>query len=168
MGSVEESTWQAKVAVKQKEAQGAIPEAWRLPESITKSLTYPLEENANRLIEMDIPRKSGLLSERELDITENNTVAQLLTKLASGELTSLEVTTAFCKRAAIAQQLVSTTYCFRCLLLISDSIGRLHVSLRFSSTRRWKELNPLTKVRQKVNLWGRCTAFQLVSKTVSR
>jgi len=110
MGSITQteqpSSWEAKVAEKQKQTQAAIPEAWRLPDSIVKSLAYPLEEKPNRLIELDIPRKSGLLSEKELAITEQNTVAELLAKLASGELTSLEVTTAFCKRAAIAQQLV--------------------------------------------------------------
>ncbi|KAJ5733144.1 Amidase, partial [Penicillium manginii] len=49
----------------------------------------------------------GLLSDLELDLTENYTAAQLLAKLASGEASSLAVTTAFCKRAAIAQQVTS-------------------------------------------------------------
>lgn len=113
MGSIahteEPVSWQTKVAAKQQESHAAIPEAWRLPDSIVNALVYPLEEKPNRLIELDIPRKSGILSEKELDITEQNTVTQLLAKLASGELTSLEVTTAFCKRAAIAQQLVNAT-----------------------------------------------------------
>jgi amidase len=111
MGSIahteEPYSWQTKVAEKQQQSQAAIPEAWQLPDSIVNALAYPLEEKPNRLIELDIPRKSGILSEKELDITEQNTVAQLLAKLASGEFTSLEVTTAFCKRAAIAQQLVN-------------------------------------------------------------
>lgn len=107
MGSTN-SDWQTIVAAKQKKSQSLIPEAWRLPESITKTLQYPLEEHANRLLDLDIPKRSGILSARELEITEANTVADLLSKLASGTYTALEVTTAFCKRAAIAQQLVST------------------------------------------------------------
>lgn len=121
MGSIalteEPSSWQTKVAEKQKQSHAAIPEAWRLPDSIVDALVHPLEEKPNRLMELDIPRKSGILSEKELDITEQNTVAQLLAKLASGELTSLEVTTAFCKRAAIAQQLVNAAS-----LLFSSSL----------------------------------------------
>ena len=105
MGSTN-SDWQTIVAAKQKKSQSLIPEAWKIPESITKELKYPLEENANRILDLDIPKRSGILSEREVEITESNTVAQLLSKLASGAYTSLEVTTAFCKRAAIAQQLV--------------------------------------------------------------
>jgi amidase len=55
---------------------------------------------------MDIPRKCGILSERELDITEKYDATSLVEKLAVGALSSVEVTKAFCKRAAVAQQLV--------------------------------------------------------------
>lgn len=50
-----------------------------------------------------LPRK--LLEEAELRITETPP-EQLLQSLASGELTSVEVTTAFLRRAGIAQKLV--------------------------------------------------------------
>lgn len=60
-----------------------------------------------QLLEYNLPRRCGLLSESELEITENYPATQLLAKLASGQLSSLAVTTAFCKRAAIAQQVVS-------------------------------------------------------------
>lgn len=110
IGSEESShaaTWQTKVAQKQQQCREAIPAEWQLPISITKSLALPLDHHPNRLIEFDIARKSGLLSDHEISITENNTVSELLMKLASGEFTCVEVTTAFSKRAAIAQQLVS-------------------------------------------------------------
>lgn len=55
---------------------------------------------------LDFPRRSGLLTNDEIDITENYDAVSLLEAMASGELTSLAVTTAFCKRAAIAHQLV--------------------------------------------------------------
>jgi Asp-tRNA(Asn)/Glu-tRNA(Gln) amidotransferase A subunit family amidase len=57
---------------------------------------------------LDIPAKCGILSAREIDITEGYDATALLQKLASKELSAVEVTTAFCKRAAIAQQL---TFC---------------------------------------------------------
>ena len=46
-----------------------------------------------------------LLTARELEITESSTEA-LVSALAVGELTSVEVTKAFLRRAAIAQKLV--------------------------------------------------------------
>ena len=57
---------------------------------------------------LDVPRTCGLLTEDELDITENYDAVTLLEKIAARELTSHSVTTAFCKRAAITQQLVSS------------------------------------------------------------
>jgi amidase len=47
------------------------------------------------------------LTEQELRITEHYTIAELLSALADGTLTSAEVTLAYSKRAAVAQQLVS-------------------------------------------------------------
>lgn len=50
-----------------------------------------------------------ILTKRELVLTEETDITILLRKLSSGELTSLELTTAFAKRAALAHQL--TTCC---------------------------------------------------------
>ncbi|EOA89243.1 uncharacterized protein SETTUDRAFT_127824 [Exserohilum turcica Et28A] len=74
----------------------------------------PLDKHPNRVNDLDIPRKSGILTAKELDITENYTVESLLAKLRNGELSALDVTVAFSKRAAIAQQLLSclTETCF--------------------------------------------------------
>lgn len=93
--------WQELVARKQSECKQKIPSEWTLS---TDLLAVP-----PRLLEHDLPRRSGLLSELELDLTEKYTAAQLLAKLALGEASSLAVTTAFCKRAAIAQQVVCLT-----------------------------------------------------------
>ncbi|CDK25120.1 unnamed protein product [Kuraishia capsulata CBS 1993] len=86
-----------KAAAKKKATRDLIPEKWRLPADL-----YPTDPMANVL---DIPRTCGILTEKEQDITENYTAAEMLVKLSSGEFTSVEVTTAFCKRAAIATQL---------------------------------------------------------------
>ena len=105
------SSWKDVVARKQAECKSKLPSAWTLPETIFSGLQYPLDQNPNKLLGMDIPRRSGIMTDRELHITEDFTVAELLKKLATGELTSLEVTIAFSKRAVIAQQLVSSAGC---------------------------------------------------------
>ena len=55
---------------------------------------------------MDIPKTCGMLTPRQIEITEQ-TATELLGKLANGSLSSAEVTDAFLARAAIAHQLVS-------------------------------------------------------------
>jgi amidase len=70
--------------------------------------------NAQSSVLASIPKKwilpsvdtCGLLTSEQLTITEL-TATTLLKKLHSGELTSVEVTEAFCGRAAIAHQVVS-------------------------------------------------------------
>ncbi|GAB1216663.1 hypothetical protein ATERTT37_005881 [Aspergillus terreus] len=94
--------WRILVAQKRKQLYQQIPTDWRLSEAFISSLPKD-----GRLIEADVARRSGILSDGEVDITENYSAAQLLQKLARGDLTSLAVATAFCKRAAIAQQLTS-------------------------------------------------------------
>ena len=96
------SNWQDLVAAKRHECKQKIPQDWLL----SADLLALAHENP-RLLDIDLPRRSGLLSEVELDLTENYTANQLVLKLASGQVSSLAVTTAFCKRAAIAQQIVS-------------------------------------------------------------
>ncbi|CAL5873664.1 uncharacterized protein PFLUO_LOCUS7946 [Penicillium psychrofluorescens] len=92
--------WRDLVAHKQRECREKIPSEWILDEKL-------LAQVPRRLLEYDLPRRSGLLSETELDLTEKYTASQLLPKLASGQVSSLAVTTAFCKRTAIAQQVTS-------------------------------------------------------------
>lgn len=99
--------WQAIVTTKQEQLKALVPPEWRLPDSVLSTLKHPLGENPNDLIALDIPRKSGILSEKELAITENYSVRQLLEALAVGQLTAEEVVLAYCKRSAIAQELVS-------------------------------------------------------------
>ncbi|EJT96853.1 general amidase [Dacryopinax primogenitus] len=88
--------WAANALAKKNAQTAAIPEEW--------VITPP---PADRLNVLGVPRECGLLSEKELEITELRNVDALLEKLASGEWTSVEVTTAFLKRAIIAQQVVN-------------------------------------------------------------
>lgn len=106
MSDAKSQTWQARAHDKWTQCQSLIPEAWKLPSAVLQSLAQPLETSKNNLVELDIPRRSGILTSKELNITETYSVQTLLKALSSGELTALEVTVAFCKRAAIAQQLV--------------------------------------------------------------
>ncbi|KAL3484516.1 amidase [Aspergillus germanicus] len=91
-------SWQEKAAAKRSQCDAAIPLLWRLqPKQLHKSQTNVL----------DVPRTCGILTDREIHITEDFDATDLIENLARGTFSSLEVTTAFCKRAAIAQQLTS-------------------------------------------------------------
>ena len=99
--------WRAKVGRKQKRDQAKLPKEWLLPGSVMDLLKQPLQDCPNKLVEMNIPRRSGLMTDSELSITEDYDVAQLLAAMSEGKFSALEVTTAFSKRAAIAGQLTS-------------------------------------------------------------
>lgn len=99
-------SWKVIAAKKQAECLAAIPSAWIIPPLLLKGLSLGQDSNTNA-ISLDIPRKSGILSDSELVITENYSAKELVARLAAGRLTSTEVTLAFSKRAAIAQQLVN-------------------------------------------------------------
>ncbi|KAI0454120.1 amidase [Xylaria acuta] len=107
--STSSKNWQSRVAEKRSICQKAIPEAWNLAQSLLDTLPKrsELSQTKTNLISLDIPRRSGILTERELEITESHNVPELLESLATGRFTSAEVTLAFSKRAAIAQQLTN-------------------------------------------------------------
>lgn len=74
--------------------------------SIPKEFHLPKELIANPPLHVtDIPRTCGILSKDELAITENYDAIGIAEAVASGQLTAVQVATAFCKRAAIAHQL---------------------------------------------------------------
>ncbi|UNI18404.1 Amidase [Purpureocillium takamizusanense] len=89
-------SWQDIASACQELVLDAIPCRWRLsekPESSVKDVR-------------DVPATCGLMTEKQLAITEQETT-QLVSHLHDGRLTSVEVTEAFCARAAIAHQCVS-------------------------------------------------------------
>ncbi|KAJ5328696.1 hypothetical protein N7452_009086 [Penicillium brevicompactum] len=90
-------TWQGIAEEKHSSRDKAIPTEWRLPPG------YVPDDQLNV---MDIPAECGLLTERELGITETDPVV-LVEKMINRDFSSHEVTLAFCKRAAVAQQLVN-------------------------------------------------------------
>ncbi|KAJ5151618.1 hypothetical protein N7492_009913 [Penicillium capsulatum] len=76
----------------------AIPAAWKLS-------TVPAAETGFNAL--DYIRNVPILSPEETAITETMDAKVLLDKLATGKLSSVEVTAAFCKRAAVAHQLTN-------------------------------------------------------------
>jgi len=91
------TNWEQLAADKRKRIHDSIPSDWRIQD-------LPNNENA-----FSFPKESGLLSAREIELTESS-ATELVAQLAEGKLKSVDVTLAFCKRAALAQQLVSFSY----------------------------------------------------------
>lgn len=90
------ATWQDLVADKKQRQTASIPREWVIavpPESV-------LDVRA-------VPEECGLLSPKELEITNTVDVELILQNLASAKWSAVEVTLAFYKRAIVAQQLVS-------------------------------------------------------------
>ncbi|PYH41191.1 putative acetamidase [Aspergillus saccharolyticus JOP 1030-1] len=85
--------WKPTVYAKRQAQLAAIPEAWRLP-SIPKDIDT-----------LTSIRTCGILTAQELQWTEATETTELLRLLASRQISAVQLTTAFCKRAAIAQQL---------------------------------------------------------------
>ncbi|KAK3069210.1 hypothetical protein LTR53_012628 [Teratosphaeriaceae sp. CCFEE 6253] len=105
MGSTEEVTtpsWQTKTKQYRDHQAAKIPPEWRLDPSFTAGLGPTSTQ-----IVLPIPSSCGILNPLEVEITEDYDATALLDKLAHNQLTSVAVTTAFCKRAAIAQQLTN-------------------------------------------------------------
>ncbi|KAL0951471.1 hypothetical protein HGRIS_008159 [Hohenbuehelia grisea] len=88
-------SWQAIASEKKEKQQASIPKDWIIA-----------APGPDVLDVTSLPESCGLLNAKELEITGSN-VEDLLPKLASGEWSSVEVTTAFYKRAIVAQQAVN-------------------------------------------------------------
>jgi amidase len=85
--------WKAIAQRKQKERESRIPNNWRL------------SSTPSTLDVRSIVRSSGILSPHELAITEDYDATSLAAAICSRKLSAESVAVAFCKRAAIAQQL---------------------------------------------------------------
>ncbi|RVX70935.1 hypothetical protein B0A52_06092 [Exophiala mesophila] len=94
MGSIGPS-WQDVAAKRRDDINRKIPQSWLLSTEIVKN---------HRPI--DLPHLSGLLSPDELYLTELSAVT-LLAAIRNRRYSSVQVTRAFCKRAAIAHQVTN-------------------------------------------------------------
>ncbi|KAN0110279.1 putative fatty-acid amide hydrolase [Hyaloscypha variabilis] len=123
-------TYHAIAAEKRAQQWGKIPKNWRIP----------TERFHNATNVMDIPLTCGLLNETESIITSNYDATALLEKLKAGVWSVEQVTVAFCKRAAIAQQLTN------CLteIFFDDAIERAKkLDLEYDPKSRGKAPPPL-------------------------
>ena len=98
MASQGSSNWQQLVEDKRRRQQASIPPEWVLKSPPAKDV---LDVRA-----FPDSKECGLLTEREVMITNTTDVGYLLHKLASAEWSAVEVTIAFYKRAIVAHQLV--------------------------------------------------------------
>jgi hypothetical protein len=148
--------WEAIGKEKRAQAAEKIPKAWRLDAKYTANISETASNNV-----LGVPGECGLLTSKQLDITENYDATALLEKLHSGAFSAFEVTEAFCIRAAIAQQVVR--------------LGRIHlhtytrgadyvrqIALRkLSSSRHWSALDTWMKyLRRRGNVQAHFMVFQ--------
>ena len=81
---------------KRDQRQKRIPKAWLLSED--QLLSHDI---------LNLPERCGILTAREFHITQTHDAVDIVNEIANGKLSAREVAVAFCKRAAIAQQVVS-------------------------------------------------------------
>lgn len=90
------SSWEFISNRKKEEQSNRIPREYRLPKGFKHGVVSVI----------DVPKTCGLLTLKELAITEKYDATSLAWTIREGKFSALEVTTAFCKRAAIAHQVV--------------------------------------------------------------
>ncbi|KAH6884278.1 amidase [Thelonectria olida] len=107
---------------------------------IPQEWTVPPEKLQEQTGFLDLPVTCGVLTDDECDITSNYDATALLEKLKAGVWSCEQVTVAFCKRAAIAQQMVN------CLteIFFDDAINRARqLDIQRRSVADHKALPPL-------------------------
>ncbi|KAJ4292734.1 hypothetical protein N0V90_009397 [Kalmusia sp. IMI 367209] len=98
MTTLSEQNWEKIAAKKRATLAEQIPLEYRIPRQL-----LPFDD---QLDVTTFPKDSGWFDKKELEITESS-ATQILKKIASKAWSSEEVTRAFCKRAAAAQQLTN-------------------------------------------------------------
>lgn len=93
---VETQSWKSPAYEKRAQQWESIPREWRLK-------NIPASDDVKNAV--DYIRSCGILTAAEIEITETVDANTLLLMIASGKLSSFQVTQAFSKRAALAQQL---------------------------------------------------------------
>lgn len=109
--------WQALIQQKRTARDERIPKEWRIPETLLSKVSSDSPVSA-----FDLLKEAALLTPEEVEITEEHDATGLVQKMASGELSAYQVTHAFCKRAAVAHQLVRGTLLALRLLFIVEPL----------------------------------------------
>jgi amidase len=97
--------WSEVSKAKREAIENSFPSEWRVPSDLLP--------DDSELSVLDWPETSGWFTAEELSIA-SLPLQDLLERLANGELSSVKVTKAYCKRAVAAHQLVRTS-------LVSDA-----------------------------------------------
>jgi Asp-tRNA(Asn)/Glu-tRNA(Gln) amidotransferase A subunit family amidase len=97
----QEQPWKDIARRKQKQRAAAIPDEWEIEDK------YLPKDDGSRGNVLSTPEKCGILTPREVKITSYSTATALLQAIHCTHVTTHEVALAFCKRAAIAQQLTN-------------------------------------------------------------
>lgn len=142
---VTKKTWQELQAAKEAERNARIPEEWKLrPDQLPSEDVVDLRP---------IVKSCGILSPAELAITgEEYDATSLAAAIAAGKFTAVEVVTAFCKRAAVGQQLCNMLT----EIMFADAIQRAkELDDIFASTG--KVVGPLHGVPM---TWKECFHFK--------
>ena len=108
--------WKERCAKKKAEVDARIPRTWLLEPSIVRQ--------AKSARKISGPFIESLLDEWVRDITRMSSV-ELVDDLRAGSLTAHEVTEAFCKRAAVAHQIVIQGFHISDESEIDEIIGKL-------------------------------------------
>ncbi|BGP26690.1 fatty-acid amide hydrolase [Rhodotorula toruloides] len=101
------SSWQQRARAAYDETQAKIPAEWRIDQRLVAPAWVDVAEQDPDEVDKRVDgvlASSGVLSEDELRIVHSNATA-IVDKLQRGEWSAVAVVTAFCKSAAIAQQL---------------------------------------------------------------
>lgn len=88
--------WQEIAAKKQKQRDDFIPSEWKI---------QPVPKEKKNVTE--VIKDSGILNDKEFEIIENYDATALAEAIAQKKLTALQVTIAYCKAAAISQQVAN-------------------------------------------------------------
>lgn len=79
--------WEEIARGKREERRSRIPKEWLLQS----------RPRANVVDYTDVPRRCGILGDREIEITEGYDATGLVREMGEGRMTSVEVVKAFCK-----------------------------------------------------------------------
>ncbi|KAL0780441.1 hypothetical protein CaCOL14_001776 [Colletotrichum acutatum] len=99
--------WEQIARKHSEEQKKKIPSDWLLDNDKLEQLRGAGTAQEGRLIDLRAAKKSGILDSNEMNITENYTARELAGHIRQGTLSAERVVTAYCKRAAVAQQLTS-------------------------------------------------------------
>lgn len=102
ISDMEPQSWETIAKAYREQITAKIPSSWLLLSSIASTISETSIQNV-----LAIPRTCGVLNDKEIEITENYDSVTLASMLREGKVKSVDVVTAFSKRAAVAQQLVT-------------------------------------------------------------